>query len=81
MLEKRDEFSKDRSVAQRLGALLPSEELLAAKAYMEEMAAGGHWVSVRTPSAEQVESARKVLAAHHGHSMRHYGDWVITELG
>jgi hypothetical protein len=67
-------------VASRLAALLPTDESLLVQTYVEEAEQGHHIVVVHADQPEEVERARRVLAAHGAHEMRHYGRYVITDL-
>jgi hypothetical protein len=80
VLELDRAFNEQRSLGQRLGALLPSDEGAAQQEYLEEARRGHHFVLVHA-SGPETERARSVLASHRAHAMRHYGDLAITDLG
>lgn len=45
-----------------------------------DLARDGAILSVYTASPEEVERARKVMVEHGAHSLKHFGDWTISEL-
>ena len=71
---------EQRGVFQRLAHLLPTDESLLARRYVEEADLGHVIVVVHAPGQDDVERARAVLAAHGARDMHHYGRRVITDL-
>jgi hypothetical protein len=69
-----------RGWVKRLTHLLPTDETYLAKTYVEEAEHQHNLVVVHAPSQDDVERARKVLAAHGGREMHHYGQNVIRDL-
>ncbi len=72
-----------RSLPEKLAADVRhyvSDEGVMAEDYEEEARLGHQILAVYTPHEEHVEQARRLLAAHHAHSIEHFGTWVITDL-
>jgi hypothetical protein len=67
-------------IAWRLAHLLPTDESLLVRRYMEEAERGRFIVIVHAESTEDIERARGVLAAHGAREMRHYQQHVIRDL-
>ena len=67
-------------VGARLAALLQTDERRLVERYVADAEQGHCIVVVHAPQPEDVERARRVLAAHDAYGMRHYGRWVITDL-
>lgn len=74
------DFSAGRNLLQRAVDLFPAEEQVAVEQYLAEAARGASFVTVHVTGPEDRDRARNVLKAHGGHAMRHYGDYVITDL-
>ncbi len=64
----------------RLAALLPTDESLLVRRYVEEAEQGHMIVVTHADRPEEVERAARVLAAHGAREIRHYGERVITDL-
>ena len=67
-------------LAARLAKILPTDERLMLRRYMAEAEHGHSVVVVHAENPQDVERARRILAAHGGHEMRHYGRIVVTDL-
>jgi hypothetical protein len=67
-------------LAARLAKILPTDEQLMLRRYMAEAEQGHSVVVVHAESPQDVERAGRILGAHGGHEMRHYGHMVITDL-
>jgi hypothetical protein len=83
VLEGRRQYLEQRSLTQRLGALVSTvvaDEREARDEYLEAATRGYHFLVVYAPSAEQVHRAHVILAGHDAWAMRHYGDSVMTDL-
>jgi hypothetical protein len=65
---------------QRLTHLLPTDESLMARRYVEEAEQNHDIIVVHAPSEVDIERARAVLAAHGAREMHHYGRRVIKDL-
>lgn len=48
--------------------------------YIEAARNGHSLVSVRAEAPEDVQRAREVLLAHDAHDVKHFGEWVNTDL-
>jgi hypothetical protein len=46
----------------------------------DELSHGSAIVSVYTTTDEDVEKARRIMAENGAHSLKHFGDWTITDL-
>lgn len=46
----------------------------------DEMARSGAIVSAYTRTPEEVEDARRTMSEHGAHSLKHFGDWTISDL-
>lgn len=77
VLELDRAFDEQRSIGQRLGGLLSSDEAAAQQEYLDEARRGRHFVLVHASGPER---AGAILASHEAHAMRHYGDLAITDL-
>jgi hypothetical protein len=69
-----------RGVLRRLAHLLPTDEGLLARGYVEEARQNHVIIVVHAPSQDDVERARAVLAAHGAREMHHYERNVIRDL-
>jgi hypothetical protein len=67
-------------MVRRLTHLLPTDETILARTYVEEAERKHDIVVVHAPSQDDVERARAVLAAHGAREMHHYGRRVIRDL-
>ena len=67
-------------LAARLAKILPTDERLMLRRYMAEAEQGHSVVVVHAEKPQDVERAGRILRAHGGHEMRHYGRMVITDL-
>lgn len=67
-------------IAWRLAHLLPTDESLIVRRYMEEADRGHVIIIVHAASPEDVDRAQAVLAAHGAREMRHYDRLVIRDL-
>ena len=72
--------SQKHGIARRLAQLLPTDESLLVKRYVEEAEHGHAIVIVHAPRPEDVARASEVLAAHGAREMRHYERHVIRDL-
>lgn len=78
-----EQLEERRSLPEKLAADVRhyvSDEGVMAEDYEEDARLGHHILAVYTPDDDQVEQARALLAAHHAHSIEHFGTWVITDL-
>jgi hypothetical protein len=73
-------IGEHRGVVARLAALLPTDESLLVRRYVAEAEQGHSIVVLHAERPEDVERARRVLADHGAHEIRHYGRHVITDL-
>lgn len=73
VLELDRAFNEQRSLGQRLGGLLPSDQGAAQQEYLDEARRGRHFVLVHA-SGPEMERPRAILASHRAHVMRHYGE-------
>jgi hypothetical protein len=71
---------QQRGVLRRLAHLVPTDERVLVRQYVEEAEAGHFLVVVHAPSPDDVERARAVLAAHGAREMHHYERNVIRDL-
>jgi hypothetical protein len=69
-----------RGRIRRLTHLVPTDESILARTYVEEAERQHDIVVVHAPSDDDVERARAVLAAHGAREMHHYGRHVIRDL-
>jgi hypothetical protein len=69
-----------RSLMERLGAALASDERMAVDQYIEEARQGRHFVTVRAPEEAQADRAAEILARHGAYGMRHYGANTLREI-
>lgn len=69
-----------RGMVQRLTHLLPTDETILARTYVEEAEREHDIIVVHAPSHDDVERARAVLAAHGAREMHHYGRHTIRDL-
>ena len=67
-------------LAARLAKILPTDERLMLRRYMAEAEQGHSLVVVHTENPQDVERAGRILGAHGGHEMRHYGRMIVTDL-
>jgi hypothetical protein len=81
--EKLDETEKQRTLLERATVSVRgvvSDECIISEDYEAEARADHQILVVETRQPEQVEQAYRILRAHHGHSIEHFGRWVITDL-
>jgi hypothetical protein len=71
---------RQHGIARRLARLLPTDESLLVRRYMQEAERGRAILIVHAPNREDIERARSVLAEHGAREMRHYGRRVIRDL-
>ena len=57
-----------------------SDELEACQEYEREARAGHAILTVRGDNPPKVEAARRILREHGAHTVRHYGQFVLTRL-
>jgi hypothetical protein len=69
-----------RGMFQRLTHLLPTDETILARTYVEEAEQEHDIIVVHAPSEDDVERVRTVLAAHGAREMHHYGKRLIKDL-
>jgi len=69
-----------RGMIQNLTHLLPTDETILARTYVEEAEQEHDLIVVHAPSQVDVERARAVLASHGAREMHHYGRRVISDL-
>ena len=67
-------------LAARLAKILPTDERLMLRRYMAEAEQGHSVVVVHADKPQDVERAGRILRTHGGHEMRHYGQFVVTDL-
>ena len=83
VLAARRDIERRRGWLGRLSAglsTLASDDARYIRMDWREAERGHALVVVHAPTAAVVEQVREVLSAHGGHSMRHYGRLVVTEL-
>ena len=73
-------MGRRHGVARRIAALLPTDESLLVRRYVAEAEQGHLIVVTHADQPEEVERARRVLAARGAREVRHYGCRVITDL-
>jgi hypothetical protein len=76
-------FRRQRTVGQRVGALIASavaDEGEAQAEYLEAARRGRSLVVVHAPTHEQMEGVARILTAHGAQPMHHYGQLVMTDL-
>jgi ABC-type branched-subunit amino acid transport system substrate-binding protein len=71
---------QNRGVVKRLAHLLPTDESLLARRYVDEAEQQHVIIVVHAPSQDDVERAREILAAHGAREMHHYERRVIRDL-
>jgi hypothetical protein len=69
-----------RGMVRRLSHLLPTDESLLAKQYVEEAEQGHVIILVHAPEQDDVERAQRILAADGAQDMHHYEPHVIRDL-
>ncbi len=78
-----EQIEEQRSLPEKLAADVRhyvSDEGVMAEDYEEDARLGHQILAIYTPDDAKVEQARALLAAHHAHSIEHFGTWVITDL-
>ncbi len=78
-----DETAKRRSLLERAVVSVrsvASDESIISEDYEQEAREGHQLLVVHTETQEQVNQAYRILRAHHGHAIEHFGRWVITDL-
>jgi|SRR5579859_1234315 len=76
-------IEEHRSAPARLAAAVrgaSSEEGPISELYEQEAQQGHQIVAVYAADDEQVERARRILAAHQAHAIEYFGSWAITDL-
>ncbi|HEU0025513.1 MAG TPA: hypothetical protein VFQ25_00215 [Ktedonobacterales bacterium] len=48
--------------------------------YADEARAGHAIINVQVSEQDRMERARQIIDAHGGHYLKHFGDWVISDL-
>jgi hypothetical protein len=48
--------------------------------YADEAKAGHSIINVQASEEDRMERARQIIDAHGGHYLKHFGDWVISDL-
>jgi len=48
--------------------------------YVDEAKNGHSIINVQVSEQDQMGRARQIIADHGGHYIKHFGDWVITDL-
>jgi hypothetical protein len=71
---------QERTLAQRAGRLLASDEAEAEQQYLEAAQRGQAFVTVHAPDPAEAQRVAAVLTQHGGHGVRHYGPAVMTVL-
>ena len=69
-----------RGVLARLATLLPTDESMLVRRYVEEADRGHSIIVVHAEQPEEVTRAAQVLRGHGAYGIRHYGRHVITDL-
>jgi hypothetical protein len=57
-----------------------SDEVEACQQYEQEVRAGHAIITVRGDDPRKVEAARRILLEQGAHTMKHYGNFVLTDL-
>ena len=48
--------------------------------YADEARAGHAIINAQVSEQDRMERARQIIGAHGGHYLKHFGDWVISDL-
>lgn len=79
VIENSTEIKNQRNVAQRVGSAMSSDELAMAEDYVES-ARDGHSFLIVQADEQQFDQAGPILFRYKAHGVKHYGDWVVTDL-
>jgi hypothetical protein len=83
VLDINADFRQQRTVGQRVGALIASavaDEGEAQAEYLEAARRGQSLVVVHAPTQDRMERVARILAAHSAQRIHHYGQLVMTDL-
>lgn len=79
VIDRYIEVEGHRNIAQRIGGAASSDELAMAEDYIESARDGQSFLVVHADE-QQIEPAGAILFQHEAHGVKHYGDWVVTDL-
>jgi hypothetical protein len=74
------QFRQERTLGQRLGGLLASDEGEAQQQYLEAAQRGATLVTVHAPDLADAQRVATVLTSHGAHTLHHYGPTAMTDL-
>src|SRR5688572_32628469 len=74
------QFLHQRTLAQRVGEAIASDEGEAHQQYLEAARRGHAFVTAHAPHLDEARRVATILTQHRGHGVRHYGAAVMTEL-
>lgn len=79
VIDRYNEIESHRNAAQRIGGALSSDELAMAEDYVESARDGQSFLIVHA-DLQQTKQVGSILFQHEAHGVKHYGDWVVTDL-
>ncbi len=80
IVERYQRNLENQNILQKIGAALESDERYASADYVAMAEKGYCFVVVRAADEQEIEEARGIFAPLKALEVKHYGDWVLTDL-
>jgi superfamily II DNA helicase RecQ len=80
VLERHEQFLRQRSAAQRVEGELSSDEKDALNDYLALAKEGHHFVTVYVPDEADVERVESILESNGAKATHYYAEWKLTDL-